>query len=462
MHIEVALGQIGQHLGLPPPSDEDRTFCTPETREFYRPPPLREGTRPDSLGSPLPLGSATPLPNQNNNSPNQSNNAQGPRLTLEPAVKVLFTERHTRTVTNEPTAPVGGANLQAAPIPDMDFLEQIKQLIRTEIGGPSASLTYRSPYPDYVAVAEWPKGYKPIKFTTFSGEGSEDAATHISRFQGEYGPYGGDDNLKLRAFGSSLSGSALTWYTKLAPRSVPDWATMEAMFRTTFGVVEPEVDLSSLTSMYQQPAESSVEFLKRFKIQQAKCKSPIIEADAIAIGVKGLEHRQQTKHHDMRFASMADLMIKVGSYQLLLNELDDEANASKGTYAPGRHRNVNAIYAPVDPFYSHPRTLFQEDETDGEDIAALELTGRSVVKAKSLKIAREPVKISTMAFTKPEFETYTYNASKAGEILDELISQNLIKTDFGPYPKAEQLKGKKYCKFHNMWNHNTSDCISKG
>ena len=43
--------------------------------------------------------------------------------------------------------------------------------------------------------------------------------------------------------------------------------------------------------------------------------------------------------------------------------------------------------------------------------------------------------------------------------MDELISQNLIKTDFGPYPKAEQLKGKKYCKFHNMWNHNTSNCI---
>ena len=165
-----------------------------------------------------------------------------------------------------------------------------------------------------MAVAEWPKGYKLIKFTTFSGEGSEDAVTHISRFQGECGPYGGDDNLKLRAFGSSLSGSALTWYTKLAPRSVLDWATMEAMFRTTFGVVEPEVDLSSLTSMYQQPAEISVEFLKRFKIQQAKCKSPITEADAIAIAVKGLEHRQRTKHHDVRFASMADLMNKVCSY----------------------------------------------------------------------------------------------------------------------------------------------------
>lgn len=108
------------------------------------------------------------------------------------------------------------------------------------------------------------------------------------------------------------------------------------------------------------------------------------------------------------------------------------------------------MYTPVDPFFSYPRNPYQEEEGDVEDIVALELTGRNVVKAKSLKIAREPVNISTMAFTKPELKTYTYNANKASEILDELVNQNLMKTDFGPYPKSEQMKGKKYCKFHNI------------
>ncbi|KAL6210238.1 hypothetical protein ACLB2K_015471 [Fragaria x ananassa] len=83
------------------------------------------------------------------------------------------------------------------------------------------------------------KDVKSICFTPFSGEGSEDVATHISRFQSECGPYGNDPLLKLRVFGSSLAGSALTWYTKLVPGSIPDWATMERMFRTTFGTVEP-------------------------------------------------------------------------------------------------------------------------------------------------------------------------------------------------------------------------------
>lgn len=67
---------------------------------------------------------------------------------------------------------------------------------------------------------------------------------------------------------------------------------METMFITTFGVVEPEVNLSSLTSMYQQPAETSVDFLKRFKIQEAKCKLSITEADAIVVAIKVLEHKQ--------------------------------------------------------------------------------------------------------------------------------------------------------------------------
>ncbi|XP_062026471.1 uncharacterized protein LOC133742807 [Rosa rugosa] len=35
----------------------------------------------------------------------------------------------------------------------------------------------------------------------------------------------------------------------------------------------------------------------------------------------------------------------------------------------------------------------------------------------------------------------------------------MVKTNFGPFPRPDQLKGKKYCKFHNLWNHNTVDCV---
>lgn len=80
---------------------------------------------------------------------------------------------------------------------------------------------------------------------------------------------------------------------------------------------------------------------------------------------------------------------------------------------PGRHRNIGAVYTPIDPFYTHQQLLYQKEDSYNEDIAALELTGRHAAKARSLKIARELVKISTMA--------YTYNANKEGEIMDEYI-----------------------------------------
>lgn len=68
---------------------------------------------------------------------------------------------------------------------------------------------------------------------------------------------------------------------------------------------------------------------------------------------------------------------------------------------PGSHRNVGTVYTHIDPFYTHQQPLYQEEDSYNEDIAALELMGRNAAKARSLKIACVPVKISIMAFTKP-------------------------------------------------------------
>ena len=45
---------------------------------------------------------------------------------------------------------------------------------------------------------------------------------------------------------------------------------MEKLFKETFGTIEPEVDLASLTQMAQQPTESAVMYLQRFQIQKGK------------------------------------------------------------------------------------------------------------------------------------------------------------------------------------------------
>lgn len=130
----------------------------------------------------------------------QGNDIHVARISLKPSKRILFSERSLGTSVSGVEAPISGANDSASFPTGAEFLEQVKQLIRIEIGGSSASLQYRNSFPDNVANSEWPRGYKTIKFTSFSGEGSEDDATHISRFQGECGPYGNDENLKLHAF----------------------------------------------------------------------------------------------------------------------------------------------------------------------------------------------------------------------------------------------------------------------
>ncbi|KAL6133620.1 hypothetical protein ACLB2K_065854 [Fragaria x ananassa] len=193
-----------------------------------------------------------------------------------------------------------------------------------------------------------------------------------------------------------------------------------------------------------QLTKSLVEFLKWFKVQHAKCRSAISEEVVVQIAIKGLEPRQRLKYHDGQFASMANLMDKVRSYQIVLNDMNERKNASSDTYTlgtlkpryrPNRHRTVGAIYSHVDPYY--PTSVahrYNMDYDDEEEVAALELVSKKPARSQSLRLAQSPVKISASAFTKPQFSSYTYDANKAHDVLDEFFRQKLIKHDFGQLP----------------------------
>lgn len=60
---------------------------------------------------------------------------------------------------------------------------------------------------------------------------------------------------------------------------------------------------------------------------------------------------------------------------------------------------------------------------------------------------------------KPKFDVYSFNASRSHEILDELITAGLIQASFDAFPTVEQMRGKTYCKFHNVWTYSTASCI---
>ena len=48
----------------------------------------------------------------------------------------------------------------------------------------------------------------------------------------------------------------------------------------------------------------------------------------------------------------------------------------------------------------------------------------------------------------------------ANQIFDALYTEKLIQLDNGhQVPKAEDLKGKEFCKLHSSWRHSTNNCI---
>lgn len=76
------------------------------------------------------------------------------RISLNPTRRILFSERNEGTPASGVEALVSGARNVSALPKGAEFLKQVKQLIRTEIGSPTASLQYRNPFLDYVTNSE--------------------------------------------------------------------------------------------------------------------------------------------------------------------------------------------------------------------------------------------------------------------------------------------------------------------
>jgi hypothetical protein len=55
---------------------------------------------------------------------------------------------------------------------------------------------------------------------------------------------------------------------------------------------------------------------------------------------------------------------------------------------------------------------------------------------------------------------YDFDVKKADKIFNFLLEKKQLKLPTNHViPLVKELKGKKYCKFHNATNHNTNECI---
>ncbi|BFG34821.1 hypothetical protein CerSpe_210950 [Prunus speciosa] len=176
--------------------------------------------------------------------------------------------------------------------------------------------TYQKPYPVYVDDLPFPRGFKVPNFSLFNGEDLyASALEHIGRFSAQCVAIETHPLLKLRLFGSSLSGQAFTWYSNLSPNSITGWAEMEGAFMEQYYRPEPEVIINDLTDMKQGEHETVQDFIARFKKIKMKCKIPM---DEMAQNALRLPLRK--KFDDQEFIDLQDVAQRAGKYELLLQE----------------------------------------------------------------------------------------------------------------------------------------------
>ena len=115
-------------------------------------------------------------------------------------------------------------------------------------------------------------------------------------------------------------------------------------------------------------------------------------------------------------------------------------------------------------YYKDPNleVLVTEFNTDFREVDMAELTCKRPVVCKELYRATEGAN-GTSVVKKQAFEAgkaYTFDLTLVDQIFDALYAEKLIRLDNGhKMLKAEDLKGKEFCKWHSSWHHYTNSCV---
>jgi hypothetical protein len=110
---------------------------------------------------------------------------------------------------------------------DAYWAEKIAKIMRDQFGIKPKVNTYSFTmlYPPAYNLIPLPNRYKVPDFTKFSEQDDTSTMEHVNRCIIQCGEAG--DELGVRLFSSSLSGSAFTWSISLPPNSVITWADLE-------------------------------------------------------------------------------------------------------------------------------------------------------------------------------------------------------------------------------------------
>jgi hypothetical protein len=130
---------------------------------------------------------------------------------------------------------------------------------------------YQKPYPNYYDQLLYPRGYRVLEFSKFSGEDGKSTLEHVGQSILQCGEASANDALKLKMFPLCLSGTTFTWFTSLAPNSILTWAQLEHKFYEYFYSGDTKLRLSHLTAITQKHNEPIADYIRRFRDIRNQC-----------------------------------------------------------------------------------------------------------------------------------------------------------------------------------------------
>jgi len=140
---------------------------------------------------------------------------------------------------------------------------------------------------------------------------------HVNKFIIQCGEAANRDELRVRLFSSSLSGSAFTWFISLPPNSMITWADLEKQFHKYFFSRVHEKKITDLVRLKQRNDESVESFVQRLREVKNKCYSLVLDDRQLAdLAFQGLLPHIRDKYASQEFESLSHLVQRISNQDI--------------------------------------------------------------------------------------------------------------------------------------------------
>ncbi|KAK1608936.1 hypothetical protein QYE76_032609 [Lolium multiflorum] len=319
-------------------------------------------------------------------------------------------------------------NLQGS-APAAITADQICTILKDQFGmmPKRKAIGYTKPYPNEYELIPLPPKYRLPDFTKFSGSDGSSSIEHVSRYLAQLGMISASDELRVRYFSQSLTGSAFGWYTSLPPNSIQTWKQLEEQFHEQYHSEASEAGIADLAQVRQKRGETVSEYIQRFRTVRNRCYSVhVSEKEAVELAVVGLSSSIKEVASQADYPSLAHMVQKLSAYEQ-------------------RHPDI------YQDKFKRVVTMVDAGEDEGP-------TGEREVAVAEWTRAAGPV---TCKWVKPPGPPrgFDFDVTKTEQIFDLLLAEKHIKVPEGhKFPTVQELNGKPYCKWHNTFTHTTNDC----